>query len=67
MEPTPSELLADLYGHDQDAHFDSKQLRDGMAHQIPPAQLDKFIAAVEETGDSTVDLETATSLLNGIH
>lgn len=64
VEPTPQELLADLYGHDQDAHFDTTQLREGLANQIPPTQLDKFIAAVEGTGDLAVDLETATSLLN---
>ncbi|MFI6951740.1 hypothetical protein [Streptomyces sp. NPDC050422] len=66
MEPAPQELLADLYGHDQDAHFDTMQLREGMAHQMPPVQLDEFIAAVEEIGDPAVDLETATSLLNSI-
>ncbi|HBF81386.1 MAG TPA: hypothetical protein DD420_16090 [Streptomyces sp.] len=66
MEPTPQELLADLYGQDQDAHFDTMQLREGLAHQITPAQLDKFIATVEGTGDQAVDLETATSLLNAI-
>ncbi|TRV73324.1 hypothetical protein FKN01_27510 [Streptomyces sp. 130] len=66
MEPTSQELLADLYGHDQDAHFDTMQLREGLAHQMAPAQLDKFIAAVEGTGDRAVDLETAMSLLNTI-
>lgn len=67
MEPAPQELLADLYGHDQDAHFDTLQLREGLAHQMPPVLLDKFIATVEGTGDPAVDLETATSLLNGTH
>lgn len=40
------------------------QLRDGLAHQMSPAQLDKLIAAVEATGDPAVDLETATALLD---
>ncbi|MFD7630489.1 hypothetical protein ACFV7Q_31465 [Streptomyces sp. NPDC059851] len=66
MDPTPHELLADLYGYDQDAHFDTAQLREGLAHQVPPAQLDKLIAAVEATGDPAVDLETAAALLDGI-
>ncbi|KOY50114.1 hypothetical protein [Streptomyces sp. XY332] len=66
MQPTLQELLADLYGYDQDAHFDTTQLREGLAHQMPPAQLDKLIAAVEATGDPAVDLETATALLDGI-
>lgn len=64
MEPTPEALLADLYGYDQDAHFDTIQLRDGLAHQMSPALLDKLIAAVEATGDPAVDLETATALLD---
>ncbi|MER5811400.1 hypothetical protein ABT143_24950 [Streptomyces sp. NPDC002033] len=64
MDPTPHELLADLYGYDQDAHFDATQLRQGLAHQMTPAQLDKLIAAVEATADPAVDLETATALLD---
>ncbi|MDA5284284.1 hypothetical protein [Streptomyces sp. Isolate_45] len=66
MESTPQEFLADLYGYDQDAHFDTTQLREGLAHQIPAGRLDKFVAAVEATGDPAVDLETATALLDGI-
>ncbi|MCX5151644.1 hypothetical protein OHB36_33655 [Streptomyces sp. NBC_00320] len=65
MEPTPQELLADLYGYDQDAHFATTQLREGLAHRMSPAQLDEFIAAVEATGYPAVDLETATALLDG--
>ncbi|MFK0237843.1 hypothetical protein [Streptomyces vinaceus] len=65
MEPTPQELLADLYGYDQDAHFDTTQLTEGLAQRIPPAQLDKFLAAVKATGDPAVDLETARALLDG--
>ncbi|MFE2477765.1 hypothetical protein [Streptomyces sp. NPDC059389] len=63
MEPTPQELLADLYGSDEDAHFDTTQLREGLAHRMSPTQLDKLIAAVEATGDPAVDLETAAALL----
>lgn len=64
MEPTPQELLAHLYGYDQGAHFATTQLREGLAHQMPPAQLDELITAVEATGDPAVDLETATALLD---
>ncbi|MFJ9945790.1 hypothetical protein [Streptomyces erythrochromogenes] len=64
VEPTPQELLADLYGYDQDAHFDTTQLREGLAQRIPLARLDKFLAAVKATGDPAVDLETATALLD---
>ncbi|MBW5481827.1 hypothetical protein [Streptomyces bambusae] len=66
MEPTPQEVLAELYGYDEDAHFDTTQLREGLAHRMPSTQLDKLIAAVEATGDPAVDLETATALLDGI-
>ncbi|MEU8465106.1 hypothetical protein [Streptomyces sp. NPDC029003] len=59
-------LITLIYDHDQDAHFDTTQLREGLAHQIPPAQLDEFIAAVEATEDPAVDLETALALLYGI-
>ncbi|MFH7598611.1 hypothetical protein WDV06_26485 [Streptomyces racemochromogenes] len=66
MEPkSRRELLADLYGHDQDAHFDATQLRQGLAHHMPLALLDKVIAMVEVTGDPAVDLETVTTLLDG--
>ncbi|MFE5901226.1 hypothetical protein ACFQ67_27955 [Streptomyces sp. NPDC056488] len=64
MEPAPQELLADLYGYDEDAHFDTTQLGQGLAQQMSPTQLDKLIAAVEATGDAAADLETATALLN---
>ncbi|MFB7982765.1 hypothetical protein [Streptomyces vinaceus] len=66
MEAMSERLLAELYGYDQDAHFDTVQLREGLADQMSPAQLDAFIAAVEATGDPAVDLETATALLDGI-
>ncbi|MEV7730229.1 hypothetical protein AB0P15_36785 [Streptomyces sp. NPDC087917] len=65
MKPTPQELLADLYGYDQDAHFDTTQLREGLSHRMSPAQLEEFITAVEATGDPAIDLETATALLGG--
>ncbi|WP_329203365.1 MULTISPECIES: hypothetical protein [unclassified Streptomyces] len=63
MEPTPQELLAGLYGFDEDAHFDIIQLREGLAPRMSPTQLDKLIAAVEATGDPAVDLETVMALL----
>ncbi|GAA3125039.1 hypothetical protein GCM10020254_85380 [Streptomyces goshikiensis] len=67
MEPTPQELLADLYGYDEDAHFDTTQLLEGLAHRMSPTRLDKLIAAVEATGDPAVDLATVTALLTHNH
>ncbi|MFF3653609.1 hypothetical protein ACFYXV_33845 [Streptomyces sp. NPDC002181] len=58
-------LINLIYDYDQDAHFDTTQLREGLAHRMPPAQLDEFIAAVEATGDQAVDLDTAIALLYG--
>ncbi|MFH7594368.1 hypothetical protein WDV06_04585 [Streptomyces racemochromogenes] len=40
MNLTPHELPGDLYGRDEDAHFDAAPLREGLAHRMPRARLD---------------------------
>ncbi|WP_314254525.1 hypothetical protein [Streptomyces sp. DSM 40907] len=60
---TTQEALGELYGHDLDAHFDTHQLREGLADVISPAELDRITAAVDATGDETVSYETVIALL----
>ncbi|MGW8777070.1 hypothetical protein ACWGNM_03240 [Streptomyces sp. NPDC055796] len=60
---TTQEALAELYDHDLDAHFDTSQLRVGLAGILSPAEINRIITAIEATGDPTVSYETVISLL----
>ncbi|MCX5583972.1 hypothetical protein OHA91_01110 [Streptomyces erythrochromogenes] len=60
---TTQVALGELYDHDLDAHFDTRQLREGLADAVSPGELDRIIAAVDATGDETVSYETVIALL----
>ncbi|MFE5561629.1 hypothetical protein [Streptomyces sp. NPDC056544] len=62
-QPTTQKALAELYGYDQDAHFDTDQLREGLTGIVSAAELDGIIAAVDATGDETVSYERVITLL----
>ncbi|MFJ6486413.1 MULTISPECIES: hypothetical protein [unclassified Streptomyces] len=60
---TSQDDLAGLYDHDLEAHFDTGQLREGLAGIVSATELDRITAAVDATGDKTVSYETATTRL----
>ncbi|MCX4804323.1 hypothetical protein ACFWWM_17245 [Streptomyces sp. NPDC058682] len=49
-QPTTQEALAELYGYDQDAHFDTDQLREG--HHAP--RIGRVSPWAREHGDPVV-------------